>query len=163
MTGLSGDIDERALVANIRRWGNELGFQQVGISDIDLEQAEERLNHWLDNGFHGEMGYMSAHGLKRSRPPLLVKKTASVITARMDYLPEASETLESLLDHPSRAYVSRYALGRDYHKVLRSRLKRLAEKIDWRWSLVSPDSSPMPGALFGDHTRDTFGSARRSI
>ena len=147
MTGLSGDIDERALVTDIKRWGNELGFQQIGISDIDLEQAEKRLNHWLDKGFHGEMGYMSAHGLKRSRPPLLVKNTASVITARLDYLPEATETLESLLDHPSRAYVSRYALGRDYHKVLRSRLKRLASKIE---AVVGPfghrvfvDSAPV--------------------
>ena len=147
MTGLSGDIDERALVTDIKRWGNELGFQQIGISDIDLEQAEKRLNHWLDKGFHGEMGYMSAHGLKRSRPPLLVKNTASVITARLDYLPEATETLESLLDHPSRAYVSRYALGRDYHKVLRSRLKRLAAKIE---AVVGPfghrvfvDSAPV--------------------
>ena len=126
----SGDIDAHELVADIRQWGIELGFQQVGISDVDLGQAERRLDAWLDKGFHGEMHYMAKHGRKRSRPPLLVDNTASVITARMDYLPEADEAPEALLDHPSRAYVSRYALGRDYHKVLRSRLKRLAARIE---------------------------------
>lgn len=129
MSSGSSDVDGTALVADIRRWGAELGFQQIGISDIDLEQAEKRLNEWLGKGFHGEMGYMAVHGPKRSRPPLLVNDTASVITARMDYLPEEASSPESLLDHPSRAYVSRYALGRDYHKVLRSRLKRLAARI----------------------------------
>jgi len=124
------DIDVNRLVADIRRWGIELGFQQVGIADIDLSQAEHRLSQWLGKGFHGEMSYMAVHGQKRSRPAQLVNNTVSVITARMDYLPEETASPETLLDHPTKAYVSRYALGRDYHKVLRSRLKRLAAKIE---------------------------------
>ena len=114
----------------IRGWGQELGFQQTGISDIDLNQAEKRLSDWLARQFHGEMHYMKRHGLKRSRPEKLVPGTVRVISARMDYLPEAQAGLEQLLDHPSKAYVSRYALGRDYHKVLRGRLKALAGRIE---------------------------------
>ncbi|MDH3439249.1 MAG: tRNA epoxyqueuosine(34) reductase QueG [Gammaproteobacteria bacterium] len=141
------NTDVANLVADIRRWGIEFGFQQVGIADIDLSQAEHRLNQWLGKGFHGEMGYMAVHGQKRSRPSLLVSNTASVITARMDYLPEEASSPEALLDHPTKAYVSRYALGRDYHKVLRSRLKRLAARIE---AVVGPfghrvfvDSAPV--------------------
>jgi len=128
------DDDEmpRNLVTEIRRWGSEFGFQQVGISNIDLDQAEARLEAWLQNNYHGEMEYMSRHGEKRSRPNMLVPGTLSVISVRMDYLPDESESPKSLLDHPTKAYISRYALGRDYHKVLRSRLKRLALKIEAR-------------------------------
>jgi len=122
-------LDEGALVADIRRWGTELGFQQVGISGVDLAEAEERLAAWLQLGYHGEMAYMVKHGEKRSRPELLVPGTRSVISARMDYLPAEIPGAENLLDHPSKAYVSRYALGRDYHKVLRSRLRQLAGRI----------------------------------
>ncbi len=121
MTTLAGDI---------RDWGSELGFQQVGFSDIDLSQAEGRLQRWLEQRFHGSMSYMERHGTRRSRPGELVEGTLSVISVRMDYLPEPSATCEALLDHPSKAYVSRYALGRDYHKVLRSRLKKLAQRIE---------------------------------
>ena len=117
------------LANDIRRWGAELGFQQIGFSDVDLGEAENRLTTWLAKGFHGEMEYMARHGSKRSRPELLVPGTVSVIAARMDYLP-AGVPLQELLDHPTKAYVSRYALGRDYHKVLRSRLKRLAQRIE---------------------------------
>ena len=130
MTTAPTDIDAPELVADIRRWGMELGFQQVGISDIDLASAESKLTRWLERGFHGEMNYMQKHGSKRSQPPLLVEGTASVITARMDYLPDEPAPPAALLDHPEKAYVSRYALGRDYHKVLRERLKRLAAKIE---------------------------------
>lgn len=130
------DTDDRreleALARDIRQWGVELGFQQVGFSDVDLEQAEARLQSWLQKQFHGEMDYMAVHGQKRSRPALLVPGTVSVISVRMDYLPEETESLEKLLDHPRRAYVSRYALGRDYHKVLRSRLRQLARRIEAR-------------------------------
>lgn len=126
------EFDLEALVVDIRRWGNELGFQQIGITDIDLSGAESRLADWLAKGHHGEMEYMSRHGLKRSRPDLLVPGTVSVIAARMDYLPKEITSPETLLDHPSKAYLSRYALGRDYHKVLRARLKALAGKIDSR-------------------------------
>ncbi len=114
----------------IQVWGKELGFQQTGISDLDLDQAETRLSDWLARQFHGEMHYMRRHGLKRSRPAQLVPGTVRVISARMDYLPEEQSGLDELLDHPSKAYVSRYALGRDYHKVLRGRLKALARRIE---------------------------------
>lgn len=121
--------DSRQLVADIRRWGQQFGFQQIGVSNIDLSEAETRLTEWLEREYHGEMSYMSRHGQKRSRPEQLVPGTMSVVSVRMDYLPQPQETAEKLLDHPSKAYVSRYALGRDYHKVLRSRLKKLAHKI----------------------------------
>ena len=120
------------LKADILRWGEELGFQQLGVSDIDLEKAEGQLQEWLDDGRHGEMQYMHRHGSKRSHPEELVPGTLRVISARMDYLPENQAEAEALLDHPSKAYVSRYALGRDYHKVLRGRLKNLAKKIEER-------------------------------
>ncbi len=119
-----------ALVADIRRWGQELGFQQVGISDIDLADYEARLDAWLAAGYHGEMGWMAAHGRKRSRPELLHPDTRSVIVARMDYLPPAATPVEQLIERPQTACISRYALGRDYHKVLRSRLKKLAQRIE---------------------------------
>ncbi len=122
----------RNLVPEIRRWGSEFGFQQVGISNIELDQAEARLEAWLQNNYHGEMEYMSRHGRKRSRPNMLVPGTLSVISVRMDYLPDEPESPTSLLDHPAKAYISRYALGRDYHKLLRSRLKRLAMKLEAR-------------------------------
>ena len=118
-----------ALKADIVQWGNDLGFQRVAVSDIDLEQAEQRLNDWLADGLHGEMDYMQKHGTRRSRPDELVAGTVRVISLRMDYLPDEEEDPCSLLDHASRAYISRYALGRDYHKVLRGRLKKLAQKI----------------------------------
>ncbi len=122
--------DLTELAVHIKEWGKDFGFQQTGISDIDLSQAETRLSDWLSRQFHGEMHYMQHHGLKRSRPSDLVEGTLRVISARMDYLPEDQKTAEAMLDHPSKAYVSRYALGRDYHKVLRSRLKALAKKIE---------------------------------
>ena len=122
-------IEPAELAAQIRLWGADLGFQQIGIADTDLSRAELRLAQWLDRKFHGEMAYMSRHGSKRSRPAELVPGTVSVITARMDYLPDEQAVPEQLLDHPEKAYVSRYALGRDYHKVLRSRLKKLAMRI----------------------------------
>lgn len=118
------------LVDDIRRWATELGFQKTGIADVDLEQAERRLQEWLGAGFHGEMHYMQRHGTKRSRPAELLPGTVSVISVRMDYLPEENPPPATLLDHPDKAYVSRYALGRDYHKLLRARLKKLAKRIE---------------------------------
>ena len=126
----NNDVDLARLVGDIRRWGSSLGFQQVGIADVDLSVAEGRLATWLENGHHGTMDYMSRHGHKRSRPAQLIPGTMSVITARMDYLPNEKTPPETLLDHDSKAYVSRYALGRDYHKVLRARLKALGKKIE---------------------------------
>ena len=129
---LKGNPNPQQLADDIRRWGDELGFQQVGISDTDLSQAEQRLEEWLKNDYQGEMGYMSRHGRKRSRPGMLVPGTVSVISVRMDYLPQDQQNAIDLLDHPSKGYVSRYALGRDYHKVMRSRLRTLAKRIEER-------------------------------
>ncbi|MEJ2330603.1 MAG: tRNA epoxyqueuosine(34) reductase QueG [Gammaproteobacteria bacterium] len=118
------------LAANIRIWGEELGFQQVGITDTGLAVAEDRLNRWLERGYHGEMDYMERHGSMRSRPELLVENTRRVISVRMDYLPDENEKLLDLVEDPALAYVSRYALGRDYHKLMRRRLAQLAKRIE---------------------------------
>jgi len=123
------DFDPVALRQAIDRWCHALGFQQVGVTGIDLETAEARLQAWLAKGFHGHMAYMQRHGSKRSRPAELVPGTMRVISVRMDYLPASQQEAAELLDHDSIAYVSRYALGRDYHKVMRQRLQRLAEQI----------------------------------
>jgi epoxyqueuosine reductase len=117
------------LAAQIKQWGLELGFQQVGIADTDLSQAETHLDRWLSNNFHGKMEYMQRHGHKRSRPDLLHPETTRVISVRMDYLPESNDKIHSSLDNPLSAYVSRYALGRDYHKLMRNRLQKLTNRI----------------------------------
>ncbi|HEY6610733.1 MAG TPA: QueG-associated DUF1730 domain-containing protein, partial [Pseudomonas sp.] len=117
-----------ALAQSIRDWGRELGFQQVGIAGIDLDEHEAYLERWLAAGHHGEMDYMAAHGHKRSRPAELVPGTLRVISLRMDYLPGDTRMAE-VLASPDKAYVSRYALGRDYHKLIRKRLQQLAERI----------------------------------
>ncbi len=118
------------LKQSIVDWCKTLGFQRVGVSDVDLSVAEARLRDWLRSEFHGSMRYMERHGTKRSRPDELLPGTLRVISVRMDYLPESQRTAKARLDHPSKAYVSRYALGRDYHKVLRGRLKSLAKRIE---------------------------------
>ncbi|MDJ0739503.1 MAG: tRNA epoxyqueuosine(34) reductase QueG [Gammaproteobacteria bacterium] len=120
--------DYTTLARRIKRWGKALGFQRVGIADTDLSDAEQHLAAWLARGFHGDMDYMHAHGSKRTRPDELVPGTLRVISVRMDYLPDEPDAA-AILDDPARAFVSRYALGRDYHKVLRRRLQRLAERI----------------------------------
>lgn len=117
-----------ALAGQVRSWAHELGFGALAITDTNLAAAEAGLGEWLEAGFHGDMHYMARHGLKRARPAELVPGTVRVISVRMNYWPDASPA-EAILDDPSRAYVSRYALGRDYHKVLRSRLQELAERI----------------------------------
>ncbi|MFT5691473.1 MAG: epoxyqueuosine reductase [Oceanicoccus sp.] len=121
-------LDTPTLMADIRLWGKELGFQQIGVSDVDLKHHQVHLEHWLANNFHGEMHYMERHGDKRSHPEQLMPGTIRVLSARMDYLPDAEE-MESVLANTSKAYISRYALGRDYHKLMRKRLAALAEKI----------------------------------
>jgi epoxyqueuosine reductase len=125
----SSALDYSALAAEIKVWGRELGFQQVGIADTDLSAAERRLQDWLDQGYHGEMDYMARHGTKRSRPNELVPGTLRIISVRMDYLPEERSVIRERLDDPSAAFISRYALGRDYHKLLRKRLQQLADRI----------------------------------
>ena len=116
------------LVETIRSWARELGFQQLGISDIDLAAHEAYLQKWLAAGYHGGMDFMAAHGTRRSRPGELVPGTCRVLSARMDYLPPGDDPDAALTD-PERAYIARYALGRDYHKVLRRRLATLAKRI----------------------------------
>ena len=127
-------FDPSALWPRIRDWALELGLSQIGVSGIDLRDAEPGLQAWLAAGFHGSMGYMASHGLKRARPGELVPGTVSVITARMDYLPQGTpqdwaERELARQQHPAQAVVSVYARGRDYHKVLRARLQKLAERI----------------------------------
>jgi len=126
------NLDE--LVHSIKAWGTELGFAEVRVADIDLSAQEAGLQAWLDAGMHGEMDYMAAHGMKRARPDELVPGTVRVITARMNYLPEAMdedwrEREAARIADPSAAVISVYARGRDYHKVLRARLQQLADRI----------------------------------
>lgn len=120
--------DLAQLAQSIKDWGHELGFQQVGITDVDLGEHEAHLQRWLDAGYQGEMDYMAAHGSKRSHPDELVPGTLRVVSLRMDYLPGDTRMAERLAQ-PEQAYVSRYALGRDYHKLVRKRLQQLAERI----------------------------------
>jgi epoxyqueuosine reductase len=122
------EMDE--LTRCIRTWGQELGFQQLGFSDIELGKHETHLKNWLAKGFHGEMGYMHRHGTRRSRPQELHPGTIRVISARLDYLPGTVTSVETLLKDPTRGVISRYALGRDYHKLMRKRLQKLAGKIE---------------------------------
>ncbi len=122
--------DLAPLAARIKAWGRELGFQQVGITDTDLGQDETHLLAWLAAGHHGEMDYMERHGCLRSRPRELVPGTLRIIAVRMDYWPGPARDAQQVLDDSSRAYVSRYALGRDYHKLLRRRLQQLAQRIE---------------------------------
>jgi epoxyqueuosine reductase len=126
---ISTSIDLSELRHQIKRWGRDLGFDQVGISDTDLTLAEQHFERWLAMEFHGEMTYMARHGRKRSRPQRLIPGTQRVISVRMDYLPEPSELARKTLHDPLQGFISRYALGRDYHKVLRKRLQRLATRI----------------------------------
>ncbi len=121
-------IDGVELAARIRHWGRELGFDAIGFADTGLDAAEAELAAWLDAGFHGEMDYMASHGSKRSRPAELVPGTVRIITARMNYLPQALP-MDKVLADGALAAISRYALGRDYHKLLRARLQKLAERI----------------------------------
>jgi len=127
---LSMDISELSHL--IKTWGRQLGFQQIGVCDTDLTQAENRLQAWLQHGFHGEMQWMASHGQRRSRPAELQPGTLRVISARMDYWPAAARDAQSVLDAPELGYISRYALGRDYHKLMRRRLQQLADRIHTR-------------------------------
>lgn len=143
----SDKLDLNALANAIKRWGRELGFQQIGISDTDLSEHEGYLLSWLSTGYHGKMDYMARHGVRRSRPGELQPGTLRVISARMDYMPPVGADPRAVLEDSRLAYVSRYALGRDYHKVLRRRLQRLAQRIE---TVVGPfghrvftDSAPV--------------------
>lgn len=122
--------DGAALAAAIKEWGLALGFQQIGITGVDLAADETRLQAWLARRYHGEMDWLATHGTRRSRPAELVPDTLSVVCARLDYLPETQEDAARQLADPEGAYISRYAVGRDYHKVLRRRLQSLATRIE---------------------------------
>ncbi|MFO6491964.1 tRNA epoxyqueuosine(34) reductase QueG [Hafnia alvei] len=121
-------LDLNQLAQHIKQWGQSLGFQQVGICDTDLSVEEPRLQAWLDKQYHGEMEWMARHGMMRARPHELHPGTLRVISVRMNYLP-ANASFAKTLKNPQLGYVSRYALGRDYHKLLRNRLKRLGDMI----------------------------------
>lgn len=123
-------LEPSALARQIKLWGRELGFQQVGIADTELGNAEARLLTWLAQGRHGEMNYMAAHGTRRSHPAELVPGTLRVISVRMDYWPKDAAAADALLQEPDRGYIARYALGRDYHKLIRARLQKLADRIE---------------------------------
>jgi len=127
-------LDGQPLLTRLREWAQELGFSQIGVAGVDLSTAEAGLLAWLDQGFHGTMHYMQRHGLRRARPAELLPGTLSVITARMDYLPrDAPGDWQAVewrrLQSPRQATVSLYARGRDYHKVLRTRLQALADRL----------------------------------
>ena len=122
-------LDPAALSASIRSWATELALTGIGVATLDLPADEAFFLDWLRAGFNGEMGYMSRHGVKRSRPKELIPGTVSCISVRMDYWPEESADALGVLSNGNLAYISRYALGRDYHKVLRSRLQKLCDRI----------------------------------
>jgi epoxyqueuosine reductase len=139
--------DFTALTADIRSWGRALGFAEIGVADTELSSEEARLLTWLRAGRHGDMDYMARHGTRRARPAELVPGTLRVISARLDYLPSRARDSEAVLADGRKAYVSRYALGRDYHKVLRERLQRLVQRIrnsvgDFNYRVFT-DSAPV--------------------
>ena len=121
-------INYQQLAEKIKLWGKELGFAQVGITDVDLTEHEQGFSDWLANNYHGNMEYMASHGLMRARPAELLPGSLRCISVRLNYLP-AKAKFAKLLKKPDHAYISRYALGRDYHKLMRNRLKHLGEKI----------------------------------
>ncbi|MDW3095331.1 MAG: tRNA epoxyqueuosine(34) reductase QueG [Gammaproteobacteria bacterium] len=120
----------QSLMDNIRDWGLELGFDHIGVSDTSLAEHEVYLMNWLQSGMQGEMDYMHRHGTKRSRPDELLPGTVRIISVRMNYLPPDAQDPFQVLEDASLAYISRYALGRDYHKVMRKRLQKLAYRIE---------------------------------
>src|ERR1700681_4576736 len=142
-----GVLDAPALLADLRRWSRELGFARLGGAHIDLATDEEHFLDWLRAGFNGEMAYMARHGVRRTRPAELLPGTVSCISVRMDYWPEHAADAAATLADGRVAYISRYALGRDYHKLMRARLLKLCGRIK---SAVGPfghrvftDSAPV--------------------
>ena len=140
-------VDWSGLRRDIGGWGTELGFQQVAVADCDLSHAEPRLAEWLARGWYGDMDYMARHGVKRSRPAELVPGTLRVIAVRLNYTPPAARDSWSVINDGAQAFISRYATGRDYHKVLRNRLQQLAERIqgavgEYRYRVFT-DSAPV--------------------
>ncbi len=141
------NTDYAALARDIKHWGSELGFQQVGIADCELGEAEARLLEWLGKGYHGEMEYLERHGAKRARPAELVPGTVRVIAARMNFEPPEARPAREVMADGGKAFIARYTLGRDYHKVMRGRLQKLADRIvseigDFRYRVFT-DSAPV--------------------
>jgi epoxyqueuosine reductase len=126
---MSGEEQYTALTERIRAWAGELGFQQMGITGVDLGEHPEYLERWLAAGYHGDMDYMVRHGNKRTHPEELVPGTLRVLSLRMDYLSDGADPVQ-VLESPEKAYISRYTLGRDYHKLIRRRLAQLARRIE---------------------------------
>ena len=122
-------VAERTIEARVKAWGRELGFDAIAIAGTDLARDEARLLDWLGRGWHGEMDYMARHGARRARPAELVPGTVSIVTARLNYMPEDARDAWEALEDREGAFVSRYALGRDYHKVLRAKLQALADRM----------------------------------
>jgi epoxyqueuosine reductase len=122
-------VQEASVEARVKQWGREIGFDAIAIAGTDLAEEETKLLEWLGRGWHGEMDYMARHGARRARPAELVPGTASVITARLNYTPADARATEDVLGDPDSAFISRYALGRDYHKVLRRKLQALADRM----------------------------------
>ena len=144
---LSASNDYVTLAADIKRWGRELGFAEIGITDTDLSHAEVEHQAWIKKGFHGDMDYMAKHGTKRTRPADLVPNTVRVISARLDYLPPNAKDSWQVMQDGEKAFISRYSLGRDYHKVLRQKLQKLCDKIfaeiaDFEYRVYT-DSAPV--------------------
>ncbi len=126
---MNNAADFNQLAHEIKQWGLALGFDQIGITDTNLQTEEAYHQAWIAKGFHGEMDYMAKHGVKRTRPAELVPNTMRVISARLDYLPPNALASEQVLQDNTKAFISRYALARDYHKVMRNKLQKLSEKI----------------------------------
>lgn len=123
------DIDYQKIVDDLKTNARQMGFQQLHVSSIDLSTDEKHLNRWLELGLHGEMDYMARHGEKRSHPEQLQPGTLRVISCRLNYRPQAADS-ETILQQADKAYISRYALGRDYHKLMRKRLAKLARQLE---------------------------------
>ncbi len=121
--------DFAKLAQDIRAWGSALGFDEIGITNTELSEHETHLMNWLEAGYHGEMHFMDQHGTKRSRPEKLIPGTIRIISTRINYQAPDAANEEDVLNNYEQAYISRYALGRDYHKVIRKRLQKLADKI----------------------------------
>jgi epoxyqueuosine reductase len=140
-------LQPAAVRAQLESLAQALGFDGLGVAELALEPDEQHLLRWLENGYHGDMGYMARHGLMRSRPAMLAPGSVRAICVRMNYFPDDAANAETVLGDPQRAYVSRYALGRDYHKVLRGRLKTLAQQLHERIGpfgfRVCVDSAPV--------------------
>jgi epoxyqueuosine reductase len=133
------DFDFASLANDIKSWGHGLGFQETGISDTDLSQEENDLQQWLVHGYHGDMDYMARHGRARSRPAELVPGTVRVISVRLNYQPVDAKDSWSVMADAEAGFISRYALGRDYHKVMRGKLQALADRIETALSTADAD------------------------